>query len=325
MIKILFALMFLSFHAMAEEDVHYPEAFFNKNVDHDINPELFNDFWKWEKVSTHWRQDINELRFTYANKKAWKTLNKGAGKYEEGAMIAKIATLSYEDSLFPNSVIPTRNINRIQLMLKDKNHEKVSKDGWVYGLYLPGKPHGMIPPKERKSCVKCHNKAKNRDYVFSRKDAFIDTLEQKIITPEKPSASSFYKTTIDQVPDQLKRWLPKRLNNSKNDFFIEESILFNGSVVEWTSAIIKLVEDNNSVYGVYDDDMPGVYLIGYPVKISNKSKCVEVISSILQFDNFINTIAGQSFKSLSCDGQLISRNKVRKPNLSVLSDSAYKK
>ena len=87
------------------------------------NPEFstypFRDFWqRWHLVTVRYRTDIKELRWVYANNKAWAVLIRGGRHYPVGSRIAKIAYNAVPDRLFPDSLIPSAQAVRIQMMVK---------------------------------------------------------------------------------------------------------------------------------------------------------------------------------------------------------------
>lgn len=64
----------------------------------------FPDFIKkWHFVTVRYRKDAHEMRFSYANDKAWETLQAGAKKYPDGAVFAKLGIMTQEDLAFSAS------------------------------------------------------------------------------------------------------------------------------------------------------------------------------------------------------------------------------
>ena len=52
----------------------------------------FGEFWdKWKLVTARYRKDTNEIRFTYANDQAWKTMQSGSYDFKDGSVFGKVA------------------------------------------------------------------------------------------------------------------------------------------------------------------------------------------------------------------------------------------
>lgn len=127
----------------------------------------YGDFTKeWKLVTVRFRKDTSEMRFTYANPKAWKALAKGEYPLPEGSVLAKVGFKSGIDPAFDSSVVPS-GARRFQFMVKDSKKFK-DTDGWGYALF---QSDGNVFPGEEKAqtlaCHACHKLVPERDYVFS--------------------------------------------------------------------------------------------------------------------------------------------------------------
>ena len=126
---------------------------------------------KWKLVTVRFRKDTGELRFTYANPKAWQTLKAGKIDYPEGAVFAKIGFVSEEDPVFPNSAVPS-GAKRVQFMVRNKK-KFVETDGWGYALFKGnGVTYNDDPKVTTIGCHACHKIVTDRGFVFSVPAAF---------------------------------------------------------------------------------------------------------------------------------------------------------
>lgn len=121
----------------------------------------------WHFVTVRYRKDSGEMRFTYANDKAWKALQAGGTHYPDGAAFAKFSAITEEDPAFVSSAVPS-GVRRYQLMVKDKQKHSET-EGWGYALFLS---NGM-PTREdhvitTAACHACHAMVPDRQYVFSQ-------------------------------------------------------------------------------------------------------------------------------------------------------------
>lgn len=297
----------------------FPKALLDPSLQHDINPALFDHFWdKWQLVTTRWREDNKELRFTYANPLAWETMKSGKGEYPEGAVLTKMGVQVMEDPLFPNSQIPSRRVNRVQVMLKDPSNPKAAKDGWVYSLYVPMKPDGVMRDKDIKACASCHEKAKSRGGVFSLPMMEGHDFEKSSVATL--DGHSFKKTTVKEIPELLKLSLSKSSRDS-DTAYIHQLPLFNGSINEYIPVIAKRVVDTQVVQAVYDE-YDQLYLVGFPDQ-SNK-ECVNVITS--RMSGIDSSSGGTRFSrenSRFCKGNLVERKEIEKPVIPAVPGQPY--
>ena len=122
---------------------------------------------KWQLVTVRFRKDTSELRFTYANEKAWTALQNKSKDYPEGAVFAKIGFITQEDNYFPSSAVPT-GAKRYQLMVRDKKRFKET-DGWGYALFQgTGVTYNEDAKTSAIACHACHRIVEGLGFVFSQ-------------------------------------------------------------------------------------------------------------------------------------------------------------
>ena len=297
----------------------FPEALLNASVPHDIDPSLFDRFWDtWQIVTTRWREDNKELRFTYANSLAWQSMKSGRLDYPIGSVITKMGVHVMEDPLFPNSQVPSRRVNRIQVMLKDPSHPKAARDGWVYSLYFPMKPDGVMIAKDINACASCHEKAKDRGYVFSLPMIVGRDFDKSSVS--ELDGDNFKLTTLDQLPELLKLSLPTTSKSSATAY-LQQMALFNGSVNEYIPVIAKRVVATEAVQSIYDE-YDGHYLVGYPD--TRQKDCAFVIAS--RMSGIDSSSGGMQFARESnhfCHGNLVERKVIGKPMIPAIPGQPY--
>lgn len=195
------------------------------------NPEFstypFRDFWqRWHLVTVRYRTDIKELRWVYANQKAWNVLIHGGHVYPIGSRIAKIAYNAVPDRLFPDSLIPSAHAVRIQMMVKVPPKTPVSFSGWQYAIYyasdtenslgaLPGTPQAAADFSAHRfkriatACAACHTYiGAPRGQVFAQPAPWFSTPKALLVYGRKsgrapifhvvPSAPTFLASILQQ-------------------------------------------------------------------------------------------------------------------------------
>ncbi len=177
----------------------------------DIDILKYEKFYlKWKQVTVRFRKDTGEMRFTFANPLAYKTLKKGLITYPDGAVFGKVAVATVEDSLFVSSVIPN-GARRYQLMVKDAKKYK-NNHGWGYALY---DEKGNLFPEDPKSqvmaCAACHNAAEERGYVFSQRLNLDQTSSQAIIPGKGKSAFIFETIEKKKLDEKIMALLPEQV------------------------------------------------------------------------------------------------------------------
>lgn len=162
--------------------------FAGKDSMNDIAFKDFESFSKdWHLVTIRFRKDSLELRLTYANELAKKTMTANSIHYPDGAAFAKTAFGTGVDEQFISSVVPQK-VRRYQIMVKDRN-KYATTGGWGYALFDPsGKTFPEEPVATAQSCYACHALVKDRGDVFSRPFSFIQNT--KIIEDTQKMATN---------------------------------------------------------------------------------------------------------------------------------------
>ena len=133
-----------------------------------IHFEAYKNFPKeWRLITGRYREDSQEMRFTYANEIAWRAMQSLKPDYPDGSVFGKVGMATEVDPSFPSSKVPS-GAKRYQLMVRDKKKYKDS-DGWGYALFDgDGFIFNEDPKAKTQSCVACHRIVPERDFVFSR-------------------------------------------------------------------------------------------------------------------------------------------------------------
>jgi hypothetical protein len=199
------------------------DDFSGKTSMNDINFLDYKDFEKnWSLVTIRFRKDTGEMRLTYANEAAMKTLVSGSISYPDGAVFAKIGIHTGVDSQFISSVVPT-GIRRYQFMLKDKKKYSAT-GGWGYGLFDPeGKTFAEEPKASQDACYACHTMVENRGDVFSQPFS----LTKNIKLPESSVEHTVSKIKyswfkVKDLPRNVATVIPSKFTKVR---FITNSIL----------------------------------------------------------------------------------------------------
>lgn len=162
----------------------------------------FEDNWKL--VTVRYRIDNKELRFVYANPRAYQTLMSGKIDYPDGAIFAKIAMKTDDDSAFINSKIPSE-WQHFQFMVRDKT-KYASTDGWGFAIFSPADKKVVTPKIEQETagCVACHEVVKERGMVFSIPAPRVFSSLPETSKPRTTKLSAAVKFPfVDQQRDNL--------------------------------------------------------------------------------------------------------------------------
>ena len=195
----------------------------------------------WHLVTVRYRKDTTEMRFTYANDKAWKVLQAGGRDYPDGAIFAKIGAKTSDDSAFPNSVVPSHSA-RYQFMVKDKT-KYVETEGWGYSLF-DGQGTSLLDKAgaTAQACAACHRLVPERGYVFSQMTHLspFESNGKKIVATDK-AKSRFEFSTMDasKLPPLLQAQVPRRFSKVR---MLEGSLrdhLFAGTLDEVRPTLAK--------------------------------------------------------------------------------------
>lgn len=122
---------------------------------------------EWQLVTVRFRHDSSEMRFTYANKIAYRHLISGkTTPYPKGSLFGKVSFVTAKDPRFSSSEVPAGS-KRYQFMLKDPELYKKT-DGWGYALFdSAGVTFNENPVEKTMACHACHTIVKQADFVFS--------------------------------------------------------------------------------------------------------------------------------------------------------------
>ena len=188
----------------------------NHAVGETMNGYRLKDFGKfdqeWHMVTVRYRKDSGELRFVYANDKAWTAINNHITDYPDGAIFAKIGARTKDDPAFLSSAIPEGSM-RYQMMVKNKA-KFASADGWGYALFdSNGKTFPEPPNTQIAACVACHRIVADRGFVFSqimRISPFTTQTPSELATQSRRSRVEFSTMPTDKLPIDIRQRLPKQ-------------------------------------------------------------------------------------------------------------------
>lgn len=219
----------------------------------DIALSDYGDFTKkWNLVTVRYRQDSHEMRFTYANEKAWNALTKGVLPFPEGSVFAKIGFKSGVDPAFTSSIVPS-GARRFQFMVKNLK-KYPDTDGWGYGLF--DSDGGLFPGEVKtvtNSCHACHKLVPERDFVFSEAIEFSPLIKKvhETYTIEKNKGHLRFATIQKkEFINRLKLYFNGIKMNSIS--YIDGDIrnfFFGGTLDEVTPALIKHAFDTKTPSG----------------------------------------------------------------------------
>lgn len=221
------------------------DAFLDKPaVAQPIDPALFRHFWeKWGLVTTRYKPDGEEMRFTYANKLAAETLATGKYPFPEGAVLAKIGAKAAHDPGFSSSIVPG-SIVRIQVMLKKANDPN-AHDGWVYALYAP-KFRGALTQAESAACHACHLMVPERDMVFSQPFPIAFGATLATLPDDQPFADKFKPVAVTALKPGVRAVLEK--HQVSGTVQLLEMPVFSGTVFESREILGRLARKQQRPY-----------------------------------------------------------------------------
>lgn len=180
--------------------------------------EDYKDFLQnWRMVTVRYRKDTDEMRITFANELAWKTLESGATDYPDGAVFVKVGIVSSEDPYFVSSMVP-RGARRYQFMIRNQSvHQETG--GWGFALFdVNGKTFPEDLPTASKACFACHTVVEERGFVFSQPfqlapgaHHFFPAGAQASESSENPFQKIKFKAqTVTTLPAELQKHLDKK-------------------------------------------------------------------------------------------------------------------
>lgn len=235
----------------------------------------YKDFEKkWKLVTTRYRKDTGELRFTYANPSAWKTLISGKTDYPDGAVFAKIGIITEEDEMFPSSSIPS-GAKRYQLMVRNKKKHK-DDDGWGYALFdQKGVTFNEDPKVKIASCVACHKVAASRGFVFSQPMQFAVGEPSMWLHQELKSQTDvffqFETKNKTALPLEIQKIIPG--DQSEVNYMIGaiQKNMFQGTIDEIRPVLAKKT-NQNSKPSILVNEKGDRYSLVYSIPLTEKCK-----------------------------------------------------
>lgn len=238
-----------------------------------IDPELFRHFWeKWGLVTTRYKPDGEEMRFTYANKLAAETLAKGSYPFPEGSVLAKIGAKAVHDPGFSSSIMPG-SIVRIQVMLKKANDPN-AQDGWVYALYAP-KFRGALTAAESQACHACHLMVPERDMIFSQPFPVAFGAALATLPDDQPFADKFKPMPLQALKPGVRAVLEQRSLAGATVQLLEMPT-FSGTLFESREILNRLARKQRQPYVLSAPD-GRQFLISLPDTDGN---CVVAINTV---------------------------------------------
>jgi len=127
------------------------------------------NYKNYKIIATHFRTDKNELRYILANEKAFKAYNEKT-PFPNGSKIVKIGWTVEKMPNF-NSALETKQIQRIEYMIKDSKRFSKNPGNWGYARFVKKEKQYKPWNKGTSSCISCHNLAKDNDYLFTKMQA----------------------------------------------------------------------------------------------------------------------------------------------------------
>lgn len=188
---------------------------------------------EWKIVTIRYRTDVDEIRVTYANDVAFKTLAAMKPNYPDGSKFGKVTFTTTTDAAFVSSNMPS-GISRFQLMVKDSK-KYAETNGWGYALF---DENGRLFNEDLKektiACAACHSLVPERGYVFSRSYHHINS-------------GSVFETLSKSDKLYFKQVKPKELKGS-----IQEHLTKNSKWVESLEGVLK----QHAFSGTLDETVP---------------------------------------------------------------------
>ncbi len=160
---------------------------------------------KWHLVTVRYRKDTGELRWVYANPRAFKALMNHATDYPDGAVFAKIALATHDDPEFKASVVPG-GVRRYQLMVRNKIRHP-DTGGWGYALF---DANGRTLPEnlttQVQACVACHSLVPKRGLIFSQPVSLVPMNPSQVALLARDFGVRLEFTSVDvaQLPDLVR-------------------------------------------------------------------------------------------------------------------------
>lgn len=215
----------------------------------------FKEFDKnWALVTVRYREDTQEMRFTYGNKAAIETLEKNSTDYPDGAVFGKFGILTEKDPLFASSIVPS-GTRRMQLMVRDKK-KYASTGGWGYAIfYGEGKTiPDMSGKKAVQACYACHKVAGSRGEVFSQIANFRTVKFPTATTPKFLETIKFAEVDVSSLPPAVKKAIPtsfKKVQRMQSEI---SKAIFLGTFDEIQPIMLRTASEKNMPALLLTDD-----------------------------------------------------------------------
>jgi hypothetical protein len=195
---------------------------------------------EWHFVTVRYRRDTGEIRWTYANQLAWKTLSEGRIDYPDGAAFAKVGIGTQDDPDFTSSVMPG-GAKRFQLMVYDAAKNK-NTDGWGYALF-DGQNRVLDENDndQARACHACHEIVAKRNYVFSIPVSLAVNTPVMLQAFQKSDPSSLPYETYKRadLPKGVQNALPAAFKKARALKGKLQKYLFQGTIDEIRPALAQ--------------------------------------------------------------------------------------
>ena len=240
----------------------------NKKTFNEMSLTQFGDFAKnWHLVTVRFRKDSGEMRFTFANPSAWKTMRANSVDFKKGAVFAKISIITAPDPAFESSAAPS-GAKRVQFMVKDAKKYKET-DGWGYalfkgdGLTFPGEPKPVIL-----ACHACHQLVPERGFVFSQPAdlASLSTAMGKASPHLPPSAKgvSFETVSVEALPEQVRALLDPNVTQVRKLRSVITKHVFYGTLDEIRPTLLLENQKTDLPILLLSDDLEQFSILATP-------------------------------------------------------------
>ena len=224
----------------------------------------FGDFTKkWKLVTVRYRADSGEMRFTYANPKAWKHLITKGIDYPKGSVFAKLSVVTKNDLAFPSSKVPMGK-RRVQFMVREPS-KHVQTDGWGYALFATNgrRLSDEDVTNQSKACAACHRLVSDRGMVFSQ-PMNISLSDQ--FASSKPGKKWQERVKFKTISAGE---LPKKFHNKFKNQNIQVNVvvgeltqnLFSGTLDEIRPLLVQKTLSNNQPSALISSDNKKISLV----------------------------------------------------------------